>query len=119
MKQLSEFKNEDGVRVVAKLLNPIGRIVLQIKDNKDEKGKPKNRVEFLSQALEECPKDIMEIFAILSETPVEKYECNAASLLMDTIKLAADNEFMELFGLQSQTPTSSGSASENTEAHQE
>lgn len=122
MKQLSEFKNEDGVKVVAKLLNPIGRIVLAMKDNKDNKdkeGKPKNRVEFLSQALEECPKDVIEIFAILSETDAEKYECNAASLLMDTITLAADTEFMELFGLQSQTPTSSGSASENTEARQD
>lgn len=118
MKQLSEFKNEDGVRVVAKLLNPIGRIVLKMKDNKDENGKPKNRVEFLSQALEECPKDVIEIFAILSETDVDKYECNAASMLMDTLTLAADAEFMQLFGLQSQTPTSSGSASENTEVHQ-
>ena len=117
MKQLSEFKNEQGVIVVAQLLNPISRIVLKMKDAGEKPAK--NRVEFLSQALAESPKDIMEIFAILSETPVEKYECNAASLLKDTIKLAADNEFMELFGLQSQTPTSSGSASENTEAHQE
>lgn len=117
MKQLSEFKNEEGVVVVAKLLNPISRIVLKMKDaGKKPKG---SAVEFLSQVLADSPKDIIEIFAILSETPVENYECNAASLLMDTIKLAADKEFMELFGLQSQTPTSSGSASAITEAHQE
>ena len=115
MKQLSEFKNEEGVVIVAKLLGPISRIVLKMKDaGKKPKGAP---VEFLSQMLEDSPKDIMEIFAILSETPVDEYECNAASLLMDTIKLAADKEFMGLFGLQSQTPTSSGSASENTEDH--
>lgn len=117
MKQLSEFKNEEGVVVVAKLLSPISRIVLKLKDaGKKPMG---SAVEFLSQVLEESPKDIMEIFAILSETPVEQYECNAASLLMDTVKLAADKEFMSLFGLQSQTPTSSGSASESTEDPQE
>lgn len=117
MKQLSQFKNEDGVIVVAKLLNPISRIVLKMKD---EGKKPEgSAVGFLSQVLADSPKDIIEIFAILSETPVENYECNAASLLMDTIKLAADKEFMELFGLQSQTPTSSGSVSGSTEGQPE
>ncbi len=115
MKQLSEFKNEDGVVVVAKLLSPISRIVLKM--NGEGKKPQGNAVDFLSQMLSESPKDVIEIFAILSEVPVEEYECSAASLLLDTIKLAADKEFLELFGLQSQTPTSSGSALENTEAH--
>lgn len=114
MKQLSEFKNEDGVIVVAKLLNPISRIVLKMKE--DGKRPEGSAIEFLSGVLEDSPRDIMEIFAILSEVPIEEYECNAASLLLDTIKLAADKEFMSLFGLQSQTPTSSGSATENTAA---
>lgn len=117
MKQLSEFKNEEGVIVVAKLLSPISRIVMKLRDKKDKpSGAP---IEFLSKMLEENPKDIMEIFAILSETPVEEYECNGASLLMDTVKLAADKEFMGLFGLQSQTSTSSGSVLESTEDHLE
>ena len=113
MKQLSEFKNEDGVVVVAKLMNPIYNMVsvLRGKGLKPE-GTP---IEFLSKALSECPKHVMEIFAILSETPVEEYECNGASLLMDTVKLASDKEFMSLFGLQSQTPTSFGSVLESTE----
>jgi len=116
MKQLSEFKNEEGVIVVAKLLGPISRIVLKMKE--EERTPEGNAIEFLTSVLSDSPKDIMEIFAILSETPVEEYECNAASLLMDTIKLAADKEFMSLFGLQSQTQTSFGSASENTGDHQ-
>lgn len=112
MKQLSEFRNEQGVVVVAKLLSPISRIILKMKDARPT-GTP---IEFVTELLEASPKDIMEIFAILSETPVEEYECNGASLLADTIKLASDKEFMNLFGLQSQTQTSSGSVSENTEA---
>lgn len=117
MKQLSEFQNEEGVIVVAKLLQPIARIVSTMREaGKKPKGKP---VEFLSQVLSDSPKDIIEIFAILSETPVEEYKCSAATLLMDTVKLASDKEFMSLFGLQSQTQTSSGSASASTEDHQE
>lgn len=116
MKQLSEFKNEEGVKVVAKLLNPISRIVMSMRDKgKKPSGAP---IEFLSSLLEDNPKDIIEIFAILSETPVDQYECSAASLLMDTVKLAADKEFMGLFGLQGQTQTSSGSVSVNTEAQE-
>jgi len=114
MKLLSEFKNEDGVIVVAKLLSPISRIVLKMRDKGE---KPEGTaIDFLSKVLSESPKDVIEIFAILSETPVDEYECNAASLLMDTVKLASDKEFMSLFGLQSQTQTSSGSASVITEA---
>lgn len=116
MKQLSEFKNEEGVKVVAKLLSPISNIVRKMKEiGYKPSGTP---IDFLSKCLEASTKDVMEIFAILSETPVEEYQCNGASLLKDTVKLASDKEFMELFGLQGQTQTSSGSVSENTEAQQ-
>lgn len=117
MKQLSEFKNEEGVVVVAKLLEPIARIVTALKKKGIKPGG--NAIAFLSSLLAENPRDVMEIFAILSEVPVEEYQCNGASLLMDTVKLASDNEFMGLFGLQGQTPTSSGSASEITEDPEE
>ena len=115
MKKLSEFKNEEGVIVIAKLLQPIARIVQAIKDEPRPDGM--NAMAFVSTMLAKSPKDVMEIFAILSETPVEEYECNGASIMADTLTLASDKELMELFGLQSQTQTSSGSASETTEGH--
>ena len=117
MKRLSEFKNEDGVIVVAKLLQPIFRIVQAMKDEK----RPDNMtaMDFVAAMLAKSPKDVVEIFAILSETPVEEYNCSGASILADTIALVSDRELMELFGLQSQTPTSSGSVSENTEAQRQ
>lgn len=114
MKRLSEFENEQGVIVVAKLLQPIARIVA----NASKIDREKSAIEFVGSMLENNPRDTMEIFAILSETPVEEYHCNGASLLGDTVKLASDKELMALFGLQSQTPTSSGSASETTEGQQ-
>lgn len=106
MKKLSEFKNEDGVLVIAKLLQPISRILMAMQGERMEGQKA---LEFVSLMLEKSPKDVVEIFAILSEVPVEEYECNGASIMANTLKLASDKEFMELFGLQSQTQTSSGS----------
>lgn len=113
MKKLSEFENEDGVVVVAKLLKPIASIVLKVKDFKDPEGMAP--IDFVTLMLEKSPKDVMEIFAILSETPVAEYTCNAATILADTLTLAADKELMSLFGLRSQTPTSFGSVSEIAE----
>ena len=115
MKRLSEFENEQGVIVVAKLLHPIARIVA----NAANIDREKSAIEFVSSMLENSPKETMEIFAILSETPVEEYRCNGASLLADAVKLASDKELMALFGFQSQTKTSSGSVSETTEGQQE
>lgn len=112
MKKLSEFKNEDGVIVIAKLLQPIFRIIQNIKDVPRD---GMNAMEFVSLMLEKSPKDVVEIFAILEETPLDKYECNGATIMANTLTLASDKELMELFGLRSQTQTSSGSVSENTE----
>ncbi len=113
MKRLSEFKNEEAVIVISRLLQPIFRILERIRDIKRPENMPP--MQLVSEMLEASPKDVVEIFAILSEKPVEEYECNGAEMMANALKLASDKEFMELFGLQSQTETSSGSASENTE----
>lgn len=114
MKRLSEFEGEQGVIIVAKLMKPLYNVVAKIKDIKEpEKMSP---IELITTMLENSPKDVKEIFAILSETPVDEYECNAATIMVDTLKLASDEQFMSLFGSQSQTQTSFGSASETTEA---
>ena len=113
MKKLSDFKDADGVAVVAKLLRPIGELLKNVKGLKYE-----TPIEFISLLLEKNPKPVMEIFAIMNEVPPDEYHCTGVSLMVDTLTLASDKELMELFGLQSQTQTSSGSASENTEGIQ-
>lgn len=107
MKKLSEFKNEEGVIIISKLLQPVFRIIQKVHDMERPDGM--TAMDFVSMMLEASPKDVIEIFAILSETPVDEYECNGASIMANAIILASDKELMELFGLQSQTPTSSGS----------
>lgn len=113
MKKLSDFKDADGVAVVAKLLRPIAEILRSAKGMKFE-----SPIDFVTGVLEENPKAVMQVFAIMNEIPPDEYHCTGASLMVDTLTLASDEELMELFGLRSQTTTSSGSVSASTEGQQ-
>ncbi len=111
--RLSEFKDEKGIEVVAKLLVPIGNIASN-KENGD--AKDKSILAFASSILQNNKRDVMDMLAILSDNDPANYHCTAATVLMDVLNMVSDPELMELFGLQRQTPASSGSASETTEA---
>lgn len=116
MKKLSDFKDEQGAVVVAKLLPPIFDII-QNAANKEAKGK--SPIDFVSDILANTPSATMKIFAILSETEPDEYHTNAAEILKNVVTLATDDDMMALFGLQRQTTTSSGSASESSSGKQE
>lgn len=116
MKKLSEFKDEQGAVVVAKLLPPIFEII-QNAANKESKNK--SPIDFVSDILANTPSATMKIFAILSEVEPEEYHTDAIEIMKNVITLATDDELMSLFGLQRQTKTSSGSASESTAGKQE
>lgn len=111
--RLSEFKDEKGIEVVAKLLIPIGKIAANAQNAKAREG---TQLEFASALLQNNPSEIMKMLAILADKNPEEYHCNAASVLMDVINMISDPELMVLFGSQRQTMASSGSASETTEA---
>lgn len=108
--KLSEFENEKGVEVVAKLLVPIGNIVSN-RDNAKARGGTK--LEFVSAMLANNPRDVMDMLAILDEKDPKEYHCNAATVIFDVMNMLADEELLQLFGLQRQTTTSSTSASES------
>lgn len=110
--RLSEFKDEKAIEVVAKLMLPITEIV---KNTKNKKSRYKNRLEFASALLQNNAKETKEILAILNDTPLEEYHCTVTSVLNDVLEMVTDPEMMALFGLRSKTPSSSGSALENTE----
>ncbi len=114
--RLSEFKDEKAIEVVAKLLVPIANIA----DNaKNAKAKDKGVVEFASSLLQNSPKDVKAMLAILNDKNPADYHCSAATVLMDVFNMLNDPELLELFGLQRQTLASSGSASGITEARAE
>ena len=115
--RLSEFKDEKGIEVVAQLLVPISKIVSN-KENaaiqkrlKDQGG---SMLDFASAMLRNSPRAVMDMLAILDGKDPEHYHCSAATALRDVFNMLSDPELLSLFGLQSQTPVSSGSASEST-----
>ena len=114
--KLSDFKDEKAIEVVAKLLVPIGNIAINAK-NVD--ARDKGRLAFASALLQNNPKDVLAMLAILNDQEPEDYHCNAADVLMNTFEMLSDQAFLGLFGLQSQTAASSGSASTTGEEPEE
>ena len=117
--KLSEFKDERGVEVVAQLLIPISKIVTNEKNSAARESAQKNGaslLEFAAALLQNSPRDVMDMLAVLDGKDPADYHCSAATILMDVFNMIADPELLTLFGLQRQTPASSGSASENIEA---
>lgn len=112
MKRLSDFKDSEGVKIVARLLVPIGRIA----QNKDVAGKADGTgLEFASALLENNADEVLEMFAILSEVDPKEYHTNAAELMANTIMMLSDPALMQLFSGLRQTSGSSVSATTNTE----
>lgn len=108
--KLSEFKDEKAVEVVARLLVPIGNIVRN-RDNAKARGG--TNLEFASAMLENNPTDVKNMLAILNDVDPSEYHCTAASVIFDVLSVFADEDLMQLFGLQGRTKTSSTSASES------
>lgn len=120
MKRLSEFKDLDGIRLISKLMLPIGRIV----QNKEvasaraaakAEGRDLSMLELAGVMLESGAQDIMSMLALLNEEDPADYHCNAATVMADVLTMFGDPDMQALFGLQRQTTPSSGSASESTE----
>lgn len=113
--RLSDFKDEKGVEVVAKLMAPICKIAA---NPENAKVKGKTKLELASAMFRNNPTEVKEMLAILADVDPAEYRCNGATVLMGLFEMLADPELMQLFGLRSKTqgPTCSGAQSENTEA---
>lgn len=115
--RLSDFKDEKAIEVVAKLLRPVCLIVA---NPANEKAKGSDKLTFASTMLQNNPKEVMHILAILSDTEPEQYHCTGATAFVGLVEVLSDPEVMQLFGLQSKTEgqACSGARSENTTAHE-
>lgn len=113
MKRLSDFKDDAGFEMVTNLIPYISEIV----QNEDIKklADGGTAMDFVAALLRNSRHAVKGILALLNEMSIDEYKVTAASLLIDTILMVNDPDLMALFGLQRQTPTSSGSVSENTE----
>lgn len=116
--RLSEFKDEKAIEMVAALLEPIGNIASNPENQKAAKSDwPIPRI--AGAFLRNNPRDVMDMLAVLDDKDPAEYHCTAASVLVGAINMMNDPDLIALFGLQRQTPASSGSASESTEGQVE
>lgn len=115
--RLSDFKDEKGVEIVAKLLVPVCTIAAN-PANAEAKKACNNKLEFASAMLQNNPTEVKTMLAILADEDPAEYHCNGASVMIGLLEMLADEEVAQLFGLQSKKTgqTCSGSQSETTEA---
>ena len=126
MKKLSDFKGEDAIEIFAEIVEPISLIVAdpEVQKLRDEtKGKDKKVPvgRYVSIALKNHKREVIQILATLNEMPIDEFESklNGANLPILLVSLINDPEIMSLFTSQGQTRESSlphsGSAMESTE----
>lgn len=117
--KLSEIKGEKAIEVFADLLEPTSKI-LSDKEILDSITEKEPQINIIKKMLKKHSKEVIEIMAILDGVPVEKYEVEFLTLPAKLIEIFNDPMVTELFTLQSQdeTLTGSGSATETTEANE-
>lgn len=93
--KLKEIKNEKALGMIADLIEPLSKIG----QNKELVQMLKNRniKEAVPKLLRDNPHEIIQVLAILDETPVEDYECNILTLPARLIELFNDPEVLQLF----------------------
>lgn len=114
MKKLSDFKDEKGISVAARVLS----VIIEILANKKnlEQKESQSPLAMFSAFMENSPAEMKKIFSILSEKKESEYTCDGAEAMQNMLTLANDPIIVGLFISQSRTggAKSSGSASENT-----
>ena len=113
--RLSDLKGEKALDALADVLEPVVEIV----SDKEvvRLFRSDNKVRAVAAAIKKHKKAVITILAITEGENPETYEPNILSLPAKALEILNDSALMNLFQLQSQTDkTSSGSATESTEA---
>ena len=114
--RLSEFKDEKAIEVVADLLVPIGNIVANPANKEAQAGG--KLLALAVSMLKNNATDVKTMLAVLNDADPDEYTCTAATVMRDVVDMLGDPELLRLFGLQSQTSTSAGSASMTSEVEE-
>jgi len=109
--KLSEIKGEQAFDVLAEIIEPIADITADGEFVKIAKTSTKAKV--AAHVIKNHKKECIQIMAALNLKKVEEFEFSLLTLPKMLIELFDDDEVMALFQQQSQTETSSGSASES------
>lgn len=119
MRKLSEIKNEDALDTLVELIDPIIEICKD--DELKQAMNEKDRVKSIKLAVKNHKTEVTKILAILDGENPETYEFNVVTLPIKLMELFNDEDMMAFFASQGwmSSETSSGSATENTEAIEE
>lgn len=112
---LSDYRNEDGLELMADIMEPLAKIFASPELKKAVERKA-NKIQLVQTAMKHSSKEIIEILARIEGVPVEEYDKNAVGMTVQILQLLNDKEVSELFFSQAQTAeqTCSTSATEST-----
>ena len=98
--KLSEYKNEQAIEMLGKLIDPISTVLADTKvKNAYQAG---TQLAFVKVLLTEHPHEIVEILAILDNTPVDQYEVSLTTLPKKVLEILNDEELKDFFASQVQ-----------------
>ena len=100
--KISEYKNEEALDILADLIEPAGEIFSDKDFVKKIQSKKSNKMEIVKSLIKDHKKAIIEILAILDETPVDEYECNIFTLPIKILEILNDEELVKFFTSQGQ-----------------
>ena len=112
--KFSELKGEAALEALADMIEPAAEIASDVHFVKCLKDG--NRMKAVELVLRNHKKAIIQILAAAEGQKPETFEVNLLTLPKKLIEVFNDPDVVDLFQLQGQEQTSSGSATENTEA---
>ena len=114
--KITDFENEKALDALADLLDPLS-VILTDKAIKELYQSEPSKLKLVKALLKTHKTEIIQILAILDDTPVEQYKVNILTLPAKLLEILNDPTIQDLFTSQGQknTETSSGSAMGNIE----
>ena len=113
MRKLSEIKGKEALKVLAKIVNEVSKICI------DEEiisfAKASNKIKIVECLLDKYPDEILNVMAALEGIDPKEYEPSLTEIPKNILEMLNDPDLVMLFQSQD-TVTSSGSATESTEA---
>lgn len=94
MKNISDFKNEDAIDLIADLIEPVSRI-LQDEAIKEDITIKEKQMSAIKKALKTHKSDILEIMARLEGVEVKDLNATPISLIGKCIQILNDKEMMD------------------------
>ena len=96
--KLSEYKNEEALDVLADIIEPSSKIMVDPKIK--ELTKKGDKMPIIKEIIKNHKSEIIEILATIDGVPVDEYECNVFTLPIKIIELLNDKDLVSFFTSQ-------------------